>query len=656
MRKLFYVTATLLFFAGGLTAQQDNIDKKAMSKPVKASPVEFNSHQVETAQTKDPEIVIFSEDFANGLDGNNELGQPWGTGGEHGFLWKQSFTGPWGLFSTTIGPLESATMDNGFMILDADSFNVDDQGNYTTINVNGWMQTPPLDMSDLNSVLVDFTTYFRWCCYNATPVFISVSTDGGTTWTNFKPWNYGQFIEGANNYSGTLNVTTDISPVAANESNVLIRFGYLASEAAFGTSFTHYFYGVDDVSVYENPNANNLSVLQVMNGDVVNLWEFKNYPLEQSGELMLGAVYGNFGSETQTDVTVTWDIMLGDNVIHTSSVNLGDVPTTRLDADGAIIQNIDTAWVESGFAISDIGDYTIRATIAANEDEEVPEDNVLERDIKVTDALMSHDDMDNDDIQYGPRDADEGEGFLFEEVGYGAMFFVVNPGSMAYGLQVVFGDNTTPGSTAFIEFYEVDPEQGINGPSENMPSEFPLTDGEIALTEDEFNVPVFVPFYDPVDLEVGKIYFACVRQFEGDEETWVRATANADTDNSSYVREKGGSGEYFWFSRPGEVAVRLAFSTLDAVNELAKENMKLNVSPNPASSYVNLSYELESSKKVSYSLYDVNGRIIVNEVLGSQSQGSHTARINTSALDAGVYYLIIKVGDDVASEKIIISE
>jgi hypothetical protein len=394
-----------------------------------------------------------------------------------------------------------------------------------------------------------------------------------------------------------------------------------------------------------------------MNGDVDTLWEFKNYPLEQSAEIYLGAVYGNYGSALQTGVTITWDIMSGANILHTSSIDLGDVPTTRMDPNGILVQNIDTTWINSGFAINSIGDYTIRTTINAIEEEEVIDNSILDRKIKVTTALMSHDDLDLIDTQIGPRAATDGVN-LYEEIGFGTRYFVFNPGSVAYGVQVIFGDSSTLNTEVYVEFYEVpDTVNGINVPEfDNMPTETSLTEGFYDITGEEFNTPVFIPFDESVELEVGKTYLASVRQFEGNEELWVKGTAATDTDNSSYVREKSGGGDYFWFSRATELSVRLGFSETTAINELAKIDLILVVAPNPANNYTVISYELKDSKKVSYTMYDVNGRTIARQELGSQTNGVHKFTVNTGDYESGVYYLILTVGESTVSEKIVVTQ
>lgn len=656
--KKFYVIASMFCIAGNAFAQQKSIQERPDGVSEQSSISKVNHSPSLSSINKSPDDVVFTEDFANGFDGNNELGQPWIAAGPNADLWRHDFEGSQDGFSEATGtniPLESTTADNGFMLFAAAEYNepiFNETGSYETLS--GWIESPSMDLSDLNSVLVDFEIYYRYCCFSPSPINIGVSIDGGASWINFRAYNYSQFIEIAKEFSGTLQVTADISSVAANQSDVMIRFSYNDPPE---DSYGFYFVGVDDVSVYENPNANNLAVLQVMNGDVDSLWELKNYPLEQSAEIYLGAVYGNYGSELQTGVTVTWDIMSGEGVLSTTSVDLGDVPTTRFDENGTLVQNIDTAWVNSGYTINSIGDYTIRTTINSNEDEEVIENAVLNKTIKVTPDLMSHDDLDLIDTEIGPRHADVGDNFLFEEIGFGTRYFVYNPGSTAYGVQVIFGDSTTPGMEAYIEFYEVpDPVNGINVPEfDNMPTDVALTEAFYVINEEDFNVPVFIPFDDPIELEVGKTYLASVRQFEGDQELWVKGTDATDTDNSSYVREKSGSGDYFWFSRAAELSVRLGFSETTAINEIAKQDLNIAIAPNPATDYTVITYTLKENETVDYKVYDLNGRVIFSKNMGIQPSGNQHININTINYESGVYYLIMSVGESTVSEKIVIS-
>jgi hypothetical protein len=610
--------------------------------------------------TRDIQDAVFTEDFANGLDGNNELNQPWTVGGANADLWRhdtQGATDQWSIETNTNIPLESESAENGYMLFTPAEYNepIFNSGQPWE-TVSGWLQSPVMDLSALNSVLVDYTIYYRYCCYSPSPIKLGVSVDEGVSWTYFNAYNYGQFIEIAKNFSETIQVTTDISSVAANQSNVMIRFSYNDPVSTIAEpNYGFYFMGVDDVSIRENPFVNNLQILQVMNGDVSNLWEFKNIPLEQSSEIYLGAVYGNFGSATQTGVEVVWDILDGETVLHSSSISLGEVPTTRTDASGSIVQNIDTAWVSSGYIIDQIGNYTIRASIEATEEEEVPLDNQLDRGIKITQNVMSHDDMDLLDVGIGPRDSEEGS-FLFEEIGFGAIFFIPNPGSQVYGLQVAIDSATSVGGEYFVELHEYNSAEGPNASADNMPSDSPIDEIEFIVEESQLGTSVFVPFLDPSPLSAGTTYMLVVRQFEGDEQLRLRGTQNTDTDNSSWVREISGSGDYAWFSRPTELAVRMGFDVDVSVNEQAKEELKLSVSPNPASDFVSVRYSLDEATPFAYTLYDSKGAVILGEQLGTQPAGEAQFEFDVLGLKEGLYHLIFRAGETVASEKIVISK
>ena len=622
---------------------QNNASNQNEDAALKSEKVIENGMKVKPnpgATIKDGTDIVFTEDFANGLDGNNELSAAWTTGGVNGDLWEQNFDGPTGQFSTNTGALESPTADNGFMLIDCDLYN-DDLGN--VVDVQGWIISPELDLSALNSVLVDYSTYFRYCCSNNPdffPAMIGVSIDDGVNWTDYRMFGYNQFIMGANNASGSIDVTTDISEVAAGESAVLIRFAY---NPELNNPMSHYYLGVDDVVVYENPYANNLAVLQVTNNNVMELWEVKNYPLEQSPNILAGAVYGNYGSVAQTNVEITFEIIdANDVVLNTTTEVIGDMATNT----------IDTIYHETNYALADLGDYRVRATISSDEIEEVPDNITLDRELTVTTAVMSYEDMMNLDIQNGPRDNDAGDGF--EEGGYANYFFVESEGSSAHGIEVVFGDNSTIGAEVFIQFFEVS-DGDINADADNMPID-ELTIAEYFIQEVDLENAVYIPFEDEVVLETGTAYFATMRVFAGENEMWVRGTFNIDTDNSSYERDMNSDQEPTWFSSADENALRLALNMSLTVEDLANTKESLTISPNPVTESTIVNYTLDAKATMSYVIFDVNGRLINEVKLGNQAAGNHTINLDASNLEAGIYYFNLQVGDASITEKLIVVE
>jgi hypothetical protein len=70
----------------------------------------------------------------------------------------------------------------------------------------------------------------------------------------------------------------------------------------------------------------------------------------------------------------------------------------------------------------------------------------------------------------------------------------------------------------------------------------------------------------------------------------------------------------------------------------------IQVYPNPANNLVNVSYELQSTEKVTIELMDNIGQIVYSQT-PDNSPGMHTSKIDTDALAAGIYMLNIKTGD-----------
>ncbi|MFT3884990.1 MAG: hypothetical protein QM724_06025 [Flavobacteriales bacterium] len=101
-----YTLAGLSLIAGSLAAQQPALLTR-LHKDRSEAPRR-------TVAASGAREVIFSEDFANGLDGNNGVG-PWTTSELNGNLWKQTFTGPHGTYSDTTEKIHSDTYLNGWI-------------------------------------------------------------------------------------------------------------------------------------------------------------------------------------------------------------------------------------------------------------------------------------------------------------------------------------------------------------------------------------------------------------------------------------------------------------------------------------------------------------------------------------------------------------
>ncbi len=174
--------------------------------------------------------VVWEEDFSNGLNSTNGT---WTVAGPQPD-WKHSFYGTSGEWSTGTPLPAFTTTPNGFMLFDADSINFPLSPNYIT--PMGELISPPINLSGTSCVELQFQSYFRQCCWNATEGFtVSVTTDGNT-WHDFP------LPAGCQDINPTYERIT-LSSIAANEPNVQLKF-------TFGDSIiSHYFWAIDDIKI-----------------------------------------------------------------------------------------------------------------------------------------------------------------------------------------------------------------------------------------------------------------------------------------------------------------------------------------------------------------------------------------------------------------------
>jgi len=607
--------------------------------------------------------VLFAEDFANGFDGNNGGAGAWSaedTGAGTIWQWVDSqgdghyadgtasgVEPPAGEYSTNINPLASSTGDNGWMIFDADYFNTPISEGFE--NTEGWITSPVLDFSANASVVVTWEQYFRYCCYPFAPVFLQVTTDGGANWTTFD--GHGTFIESANTASANaLTTSVDISCAAAGASEVQIRFSYLQPDET-GDGYSHYFWGIDDVVISENPVVNDLSVIQITNGDIFNLYEYRHTPLEQAipaadGGLIAGVLYRNSGNADQDEVVVTVDILDAQgNNLTTVTEELGTL-SSFANAANCPANPQDTVYIATGWAPETTGEYILQVNMAQASADEFPEDNSRSMAFFYTDDEYGHDDETNLDTEFRPRESEIAG--LFDPCGYGNFFHMHNTGSTAYGLTVRFGPSSGGGLLEFeTRLYDYDAEVGLtDSPFESTYWEYNDAWTPADAESSEF---VYLPFEDPIELDNEGFYFAgVISEFESESELTVLANADSDTDNSTGSYSQAGSGDFVWFtSQTATPAVRLILSERVGVDEIANANgiqLFQNV-PNPATGTTMFRFEMLQSRNVTLEIRDLQGRIVDTIDRGQLGAGEHQVQVDISGLQSGIYtYTLIADG------------
>lgn len=81
--------------------------------------------------------------------------------------------------------------------------------------------------------------------------------------------------------------------------------------------------------------------------------------------------------------------------------------------------------------------------------------------------------------------------------------------------------------------------------------------------------------------------------------------------------------------------------------------IQLELKPNPATSFVNLDFELPATASVELTLYNLMGQAMSHTDLGTKSQGMHSTTLDLSTLSKGVYLLKVKAGNSLVTKKLI---
>ena len=617
--------------------------------------------------------ILFSEDFSNGFDGVNGNGAwttmdnandslwVWVSPDNAGFYHNGDATGvvhPAGEYSTNIGSLESGTPDNGWMIFDCDYLNTPIAEGYQ--DTDGSLTSPMIDFTNDGSVILSWDQYFRYCCYPYAPIYVDVTNDGGMTWTTFD--GHGSFIEAANSASANpLPTTLDISCVAAYSDSVQLRFSYMQAPEV-GNSYSHYYWGIDDVVVSSNENADDLAMVQLTNGDIWNVWEYRVTPMEQKiaagdGGVLAGVLYRNNGTENQESVEVLVEVLSeeGDVLASVSET----LPTVYSFANGlnCPANSQDTIYIATGWEPSTTGNYILRSTLTSGSSTDAtPEDNTMSKVIVYSDDEYGHDDEAVLDGELFPRESDiDG---LYDPSGQGAFYHMVNGGSTAYGITVDFGSScgqNIDGDEAELEFetrlYFYDNTVGIT----DSPFESAFWTYDPAWSNAG---AYYLAFEDPIELDADAVYFAAViAEYESDGGLTVNAQLDSDTDNSTGEYNQAGDGSFVWFtSQTYSPAVRLILSERVGVDEIANLNgINLNQNiPNPASNVTTFSFDLSQSRSVQFEIRDLSGRVITRLEEGTLGAGAHTVTYDVSALSSGLYtYTLIADGISITKKMVI---
>ena len=267
------------------------------------------------------ETVIMSEDFANGIPTSwihqglsNGVSDPDARFEYRGVATTPSnATGSRGLFAGTGVPIASATVANGFIILDSDY--LDNAG--ITGNAGGGsapaphlvtLAPPMMDLSQYGNVVVSFTNYYRRrqgtqnMSTAVSATYLDFSTDGGQTWPHSVELN----THIGNNQSTTADYLIEINASSwiGGHDSAMFRFRF---------DGRLYYWQIDDIEV-KMPEYNRLKYTSYNGAPPVDIMfnstsRYGSMSFYEQRPITFDANVYNFGVNPQTNVYLAVDVL-----------------------------------------------------------------------------------------------------------------------------------------------------------------------------------------------------------------------------------------------------------------------------------------------------------------------------------------------------------
>lgn len=721
MKKIYMFGAALFAITSIDVSAQSALSDRGSEEPSVPLTDEISSFKARKAaavEHTERDVVYYSEDFSNGLDGQNGA---WTTDGSLAEYWFQSFPSedpngyqplePLGDGNTVYGPflanyfgtrtpIDSETRDNGFMMIDGDRYNstrteVDQPlGPNTTSNAfTAELISPVIDLTGAETAgaELEYHTYQRLCC-SGYFLGLSWSFDGGDTWSEpldvFAPQAGNADVDEIKNFC--LN-----DEVLGNPDLTQFRFKFIWSG-----SQSHYFWMIDDIKVQES-STNDIVVTNTFLTrheevffDPVSTYEeyFATFEFEVTPDYLLkplefGAAVSNPCSQNlQTNLVLTAIVTPenGDPQMVTS-LPLPSLPTgmdTIIYTEPTFLD----AWDEENPA----GSYTVTFEVQQEEEDVRPENNIGgNRGFAVsTDALDEFAVAQNGGLTYNgaftqiwiTQDALVNTPYVFQDPA------ITN--SVITHVEVVFLNSvdfaeTVPGETVFFNLREgsvpdEDPDDPTTATSVFFGSDpYFYTDFELeyVIEEDDLWNPADEnPFPQnwtsfelptPVLIEAGVIYSPEVSIQASAGETGIVFFPVSTTNQERQAMwwrnfsPNSAGGVNIWSTGAGTPVPSLRLRTsspLDVEKVTYEEGIKITQNwPNPFTADSKFQYQLDQTSQATFEIRDITGKLMHSESLGLIPAGTvNTYYLNGNRLSAGVYTYSIITDDVVVSRKMVV--
>ena len=616
---LLVITAALFI---STVRAQNTMDVGAVPAVTSSKYYKIQKAQKERWAFKSSGTTLFYDDFENGLAGNNNFGA-WTTGGQDAAIWEHDFDGSEGQFWGTRDSLLSTSAVNGWMLFDGDGSNPGDPVDF--VNREGYLISPVMDITGFPDVHLEFEQYFRFCCSFLFKLRVAVSTDGFLTSTEYvvsDPFDRNE--DSPNPHVQRLSISSAL--IGGDLSNVQVRFQWEGlDEDPNGQGTSHYYWMVDDVAIVESPN-NDIALTQAEYSDFAGTGEMQYtvYSYDQVRPLTLKGWLLNDGIIDQTGVVMNVDVT-GDTPFSGSTAGL-DI--TSLMRDSAIVTSQFTPSATTS-------DYLVEYSVSQDQVDDNPVNGDTTSTFRVEEFIFARDGADLD----GSTD-NQGEAYEL------CNWFDITADADLTSIDVAFDDRSNIG--VIVDGIIYDTNRDYYGETVN---EFETETSDLnALGEANYKHLLML---DPLTLFAGESYLICVRHFGGVDTLAIGTSLNSYPQTSLIYDTPTTT----WFFTTETPMVRANFDPDISIG--IDENVLTGIEllgafPNPSQNGTEIRFNLNTAKKLDFELLDVTGKLVFAEKLGTLSSGIHRHHIDTSSLEAGVYFYSLSAIDGKLSQRLVV--
>lgn len=585
----------------------------------------------ESDNNRAPFDIIWSQDFGSTGIGSIPLG--WSQAGTNQ-VWKKTMIGSTGCFAGATPPtLASPTASNGVLIYDADSLNEAVTGDCTGATyaaLSGEVISETIDLTLEPNVRLEFRQYFRLCCSPTTTFLtVSVSADGGGTWTDYST----KGTTGINSYSPNGQLfSVNVSSAIGGSNNVKVKF-------KFDSGLGVYFWQIDDIKIIEGPLNDVKLERTYADFSYTDGGFYTQTPAGQVAPITFRGAILNDGFQAQTTVNMNVSVT-GAGTYSQNSNTITSFPLYTRDTLLIATPTFDPLAV---------GTYSIVYNVSQVETDELISNNADTVSIKVSDTVYARD---YGIVGPGITNSLSPSDYIGGDVASSqiATLYEFPAAGKITSASAYVATSTQNGASFDFVLYNLDGAGAF--------LEVASSDIYVVASNADKNKWVTMSFLTgPYSVLAAETYVIAVRVYGApgfDLDILNDLTLEGTQPPQTTFLDAGGTGTWGWIQKAPFLHLNLEAINI-GINEKDIQNVVLHQNiPNPAIGTTTVNFEIVKANEVSFSLFDVTGKLIKSHNEGNLSAGMHSITLETAGIDAGVYFYTLTVGDQILTKKMTI--